>query len=79
MAENNPAGLTGCDSAAHTRVPQKGNRSVVRIEILRLMAGRNRPGGWVKRIAAADGRALRQVVHANRAMPYRELQGPHAR
>ena len=79
MAENNPGELTDCDSAAHTGVPQKGNRSVVRIETLRSTVGRNRPGGWVKHIAAADARALRQVVRANRATPYRGLQGPRAR
>jgi hypothetical protein len=79
MAESNPAELTGCDCAAPTRVPQKGNRSAVRNGILRSTAGRNRPGGLVKHIVAADARAPGQVVPANRAMPYRGLQGPRAR
>lgn len=79
MAENNPAGLTDRDSAAHTRVEREENPSVVRIEILRLTAERNRPDDLVKRIAAAAARALRPLARANRAMPSRRLQGPRAR
>ena len=79
MAENNPAGSTDRDSAAHTHVEREENPLVVRTEILRSTAGRNRPDDSVGRIAAADVRALRPAVRANRAMPFRGLQGPLAR
>ena len=71
MAENNPAELTDCDSVAHTRVAQKENRSVGRIEILRSTAERNRPGGSVKYIAAAERceRCGHRARESGNAMP----------
>ena len=69
MALNNPTELSDRDSAAHIRVAQKENPSTAQTEILRSMAGRNRPDDSAEYIADEGARGRCAIVRANQAMP----------